>query len=691
MDKSDDRKLLQLHGEVLVEKSGVLTCMQSCSSCLALLLFSLTAESLLKRMDRDTASHGCLEIWTGEHYNIVHKCKAACRAQKGTQQKEALKQCHSELRKLLQKMQGLPPAVSSVPLELSVLYNASVLNLRLSANTREEDQAGITQALLRALEAAGRHGTGSDSLQLWRLVLQLLNWEHWEQWEPSLTRLACVQWAHWLCTCQLHCVRELLLWLAESQGWSLPACPGSPLDVQSVLAEECQSWESRAAPGEVLSAAQFRELLHTCTAITQGVEWMEAGQYQEALGGFQQAAALPSPRPLHAQLLTLTGLCFLKLGKPQSGLQCYRQALEMDFGCLCALYQSCVVYRQLGEAEAEIEALGLLYTAVMLPAHCDPACDSAALIGPESLLQSPTLISLLRKPHPFCVKHCLAQRSLQSGRTAEAVEHYLDLLASFQEGASQRVIVDNSLAFPRIPELYLEAAVSLLKARRYQDAITVCEEVVSKTGALVPERLTLECPPNTERDGLWAGESEKRESLNCVLWTAAACFLQGQAFTQLKEGKESLSHYSRCINLLVKVHVTYSERQGGDSEQSGVRSLQRLKSLAFTGRGLCFLERAQDREALHSFQLSVQTDPGVVEGLYWLLELLWRLGRREEALSCWRTFQSCTGRSAEEAASAAGQDLQGDYPLYLLPPLQGDAPRDWEGLSRRMLEECSPL
>ncbi|XP_041120697.1 Fanconi anemia group G protein homolog [Polyodon spathula] len=381
--------------------------------------------------------------------------------------------------------------------------------------------------------------------------------------------------------------------------------------------------------------------------------------------------------------------CFLagSQGKPQSGLQCYRQALEMDFGCLCALYQSCVVYRQLGEAEAEIEALGLLYTALMSPAHCDPACDSAALIGPESLLKSPTLICLLRKPPPSCVKHCLAQRSLQSGRTAEAVEHYLDLLASLQEGVSQRVIVDSSLAFPRIPELYLEAAVALLKAMRYQDAITVCEEVVSKTGTLVPERLTLECPPNTERKGLWPGESEKRESLNCVLWTAAACFLQGQAFTQLKEGKESLSHYSRCINLLVKVHVTYPEQRGGDSEQSEVRSLQRLKSLAFTGRGLCFLERAQNREALHSFQLSVQTDPGVVEGLYWLLELLWRLGRREEALSCWRKFQSYTGRLAE----AAAQDLQGDYPLYLLPPLQGDVPQDWEGLSRRVLEECSPL
>ncbi|XP_041102662.1 Fanconi anemia group G protein-like [Polyodon spathula] len=221
-------------------------------------------------MDRDSASQGCLAIWTGENYSIVHKCKTACRTQKGTQQKEALKQCHSELRKLLQKIQGLPPAVSSVPLELSVLYNASVLNLRLSANTREEDQAGITQALLRALEAAGRPGTGSDPLQLWRLVLQLLNWEHWEQWEPSLTRLACLQWAYWLCACQLHCVRELLLWLPESRAWSLPACPGSPLGVPSVLAEESLSWESRVAPGEVLSAAQFRELLHTCTAITQG-------------------------------------------------------------------------------------------------------------------------------------------------------------------------------------------------------------------------------------------------------------------------------------------------------------------------------------------------------------------------------------------------------------------------------------
>lgn len=43
-------------------------------------------------------------------------------------------------------------------------------------------------------------------------------------------------------------------------------------------------------------------------------------------------------------------------------LQCYRRALETDFRCICALYRSMLIYRELGNTQAEIQALRLLHS-----------------------------------------------------------------------------------------------------------------------------------------------------------------------------------------------------------------------------------------------------------------------------------------------------------------------------------------
>lgn len=43
-------------------------------------------------------------------------------------------------------------------------------------------------------------------------------------------------------------------------------------------------------------------------------------------------------------------------------LHCYKRALETDALCAGALYQSVLVYRQVGNTQAEIQALGLLHS-----------------------------------------------------------------------------------------------------------------------------------------------------------------------------------------------------------------------------------------------------------------------------------------------------------------------------------------
>jgi len=49
-------------------------------------------------------------------------------------------------------------------------------------------------------------------------------------------------------------------------------------------------------------------------------------------------------------------------GQPHCALHFYRKAVEVDYACHSALYQSALVFRHLGNSKAEIEALHLLYS-----------------------------------------------------------------------------------------------------------------------------------------------------------------------------------------------------------------------------------------------------------------------------------------------------------------------------------------
>lgn len=54
-------------------------------------------------------------------------------------------------------------------------------------------------------------------------------------------------------------------------------------------------------------------------------------------------------------------------GKPQTALQHLKRALQVDFQCLPALSHVAAVYHELGETEAELQALALLYEVCLLP------------------------------------------------------------------------------------------------------------------------------------------------------------------------------------------------------------------------------------------------------------------------------------------------------------------------------------
>ncbi|KAI1900329.1 hypothetical protein AGOR_G00048850 [Albula goreensis] len=147
-----------------------------------------------------------------------------------------------------------------------------------------------------------------------------------------------------------------------------------------------------------------------------GIRKMEEGKDSEALLAFYEAVSQPAPRSLLAQLHTLTGICLAKLGRPQSAMQCYRKALQVDFSCRSALYQSALLYRQLGNAQAETEALRLLHKAASLPSCGESSSPQTPLLSSDSLLCCQALSRFLANPSPPGIQHALAQRCLHSER-----------------------------------------------------------------------------------------------------------------------------------------------------------------------------------------------------------------------------------------------------------------------------------
>ena len=100
----------------------------------------------------------------------------------------------------------------------------------------------------------------------------------------------------------------------------------------------------------------------------------------------------------------------------------------------------------------------------------------------------------------------------------------------------------------------------MLKARRQWDTVAICEEVLSETVDLVPERLVLEVPfekqpvSTTQLAPLYGrGRESVEERLNLVLWAGASFFLLGRAYSYIEDHAEAITHFTRYIaSLLLK-------------------------------------------------------------------------------------------------------------------------------------------
>ncbi|NWR80748.1 FANCG protein, partial [Centropus unirufus] len=564
---------------------------------------------------------------------------------------------------------GLPAALPALPLELTVLYNSLLLTVGEESDSVIEGEAEeIRQGLLRVLEACGASGQDLSTEELWQKVLQEVKVE---ELQAPLHRVGALQAAWWLAARRLDSTTSLFRLLSTAEDLERARCSEGQNELLSLL----KAWRVPAEEAPlplVQSTESLKEVLCTTATFLQGLQELEAGNFPAALFLLQEATRGFCSKRVLAQIHICLSCCSQRMGKPQTALQYLRRAIQADFQCLSALSHVAALYHKLGKTDAELQALALLYEALEKKTPAAASSSPYFLIRTELLVHTPLLSSLLRHRHPSEVKYLLAQRCLQDGRVADAVEHYLDFLTLLKEGLQQQVPLHSDSALPRIPEVFLEAASALELAGRHQDAITVCKEVIRRTTKLIPRVLQVEEKPEQPECPLpeagLAGRlpSQKKEDLHCLAWRAAGYLHQGWAWAMLGESKEAVMEFSRKVwRMPSQKSVCLSMPEDLLSE---VKVLHKIRLLSLIGRGAQFLEQGKHKEALLDFQHGLQISPGDPAAASYLVQALWKLNRKQEATAHWQKFsQSSTEKDEQQERSPFSFR---PFPLYLISCLK---------------------
>lgn len=597
----------------------------------------------------------CLDLWREKNNQLVRQAKVAQGAGPPLRRQQLAQDALEGLRGLLHSLQGLPAAVPVLHLELTVICNFITLRASLAQGFIEDQAQDIQRGLERVLETLEQLGPRLECglKELWNSILHASS--SLLELLPALHHLAGLQVALWLST---DCLGDLTLLLQTLNG----SQSGASEDLLMLLKTWSPPAKKSDAPLTLQDARGLRDVLLTASAFRQGLQELITGSLPRALSNLHEAASGLCSRPVLVQVYTALGTCLRKMGKPQRALLYLVAALKGGSNLGPPLLEASRLYRQLGNTVAELESLELLVEALSIT----PSSEVPhLLIEVELLLPRPDPASPLHCGTQSQVKHLLASRCLQTGRAEDAAEHYLDLLALLLDGSEPKFSPPSCPPGPCMPEVFLEAAAALIQAGRAQDALTVCEELLSRTSSLLPKM-----------PQLWEDARKgTKESPHCPPWVSATYLLQGQAWVQLGAQKEAISEFSRCLELLFRATPKDKEQGPPSNCEQGCTSnvaLQQLRAAALISRGLEWVASGQDTKALQDFLLSVQVCPGNRDAAFHLLQNLRRLDRRDEATALWRRLEAQTKLPQENATWS--------LPLYLETCLSWIRPPDHETL-----------
>nr|XP_015292525.2 Fanconi anemia group G protein isoform X5 [Macaca fascicularis] len=598
-------------------------------------------------MSRQTTSVGssCLDLWREKNDRLVRQAKVAQNSGLTLRRQQLAQDALEGLRGLLHSLQGLPAAVPVLPLELTVICNFIILRASLAQDFTEDQAQDIQRGLERVLETQEQRGPRLEQglRELWDSALRascLL-----PELLSALHRLAGLQAALWLSADRLGDLALLLETLNDSQS-------GASEDLLLLLKTWSPPAEELDAPLTLQDAQGLKDVLLTAFAYRRGLQELITGNPEKALSSLHEVASGLCPRPVLVQVYTALGSCHRKMGNPQRALLYLVAALKEGSAWGPPLLEASRLYQQLGDTTAELESLELLVEALNVPYSSKAP---PFLIEVELLLPPPDLASPLHCGTQSQAKHVLASRA------EDAAEHYLDLLALLLDNSEPRFSPPPSPPGPCMPEVFLEAAVALIQAGRAQDALTLCEELLSRTSSLLPKM-----------SRLWENARKGTKELPyCPLWVSATHLLQGQAWVQLGAQKVAISEFSRCLELLFRTTPEEKEQGAASNGEQGCKSdaaLQQLRAAALISRGLEWVASGQDTKALQDFLLGVQMCPGNRDTYFHLHQTLKRLDRRDEATALWWRLEAQTKGPQEDATWS--------LPLYLESYLSWIRPSD---------------
>uniref|UniRef100_A0A8C5P6Z2 FA complementation group G n=1 Tax=Leptobrachium leishanense TaxID=445787 RepID=A0A8C5P6Z2_9ANUR len=588
----------------------------------------------------------CLIRWIEANNDIIATWK---------RQVDQCRDAHTESQKLrermdqlLKLMRDLPPVVPFAALELTVTYNLVIMELNADKEVKEEHERLIDETLRRVLAAHHLDPGGDHSCSaLWRTALRA---ESLVQQAGIVHGLAGLQGLIWSVQKKSPEVLDLF------QTFST-----FPVTDRCALLLLLRSW---APPDEgsesihcVLRPSFIKDIVYTAVAFQQGVEAMEKGDHDSALDLFQEAAGCCGTKSFMARIRNCQGLCFIQKGLPHLALEHFKQALQEDPKCGAAYYNCSVAYRRLGKREAEVEMLHLLKCVLSdpKPAAPSPRGHGFSPISSEDFVDVRSLSCASLAPRVSELQYLLARHCFEYKMMDEAADNYVELLRDLMEGSDVELGFPSPAPLPPVAEILLEAAACLIQVDRFEEAAAACEEVIVKTADVIPSRILLD--RTKERDPVIT------DQLNCIVWVSAAHLFQAKIQALQDETKTSISSYSRCVNLLLKVQ--FSGADAGNESLTSPREEERdvidtLKCCALIGRSHQFLQLGNLKEALKNASLGLQVLPACPEANNVFLSSLWKMERKKEAEAHWQKFKSSKSRTDDQ-----WQSVKRSLPLSL--------------------------
>lgn len=459
----------------------------------------------------------------------------------------------------------------------------------------------------------------------------------------------------------------------------------------------------------------------------------EQNQVDSALTCFQECLSI-SQEQNRAATLNMLGCCCAVKGKHHTAVAKFKDALEHDFQQLEALFNISLQYQKMDKFEAQIKALELLKE-VIKARGSEPQTCQHLVVSPRDHSREHSKGNLdveLSVPPRFSlgsskssarmskelVTYILAKRYSELGRFEEAATNFLELLVNIVEVRTSN-FRPNVQNLPSPTELYKKCAFALCKAGRHEDAVTICDKVLTSIEHGEPTEQghndEIRANDKAPKKRLRSDDGEDYLSTfnsEAVSDNVQMLMLKAESLVHLQKPLEALQSLNRVLVALEDVQLVKNQEriQGhkdndgqqrkrrkldcGDnvsceeqSETDNSRRPARVKVQAYNQKASILDELGQTHDALHQLHLSLECLAEHPETVYKHTRLLLKLGSNKEAAHNWLQFRGVLLHSHKGDLDSLWKVLRSSTTKFLESDVSNEQVRELDELTLNWLSE----